>query len=1321
MAGAEGRSARRRRQESYDIEIRNKEIPKLKDLCLETDLSKEVLIVPPEGEAGEKIGQGIAQALGSGAEVRPASEIGESDWEAAHIVAAGNVFNNAVVRHLGMNFYAWTDEYYPGGEGYEVRTVHNPFGKGRNVVLLGGSTPEGVDRAVDGFLGILEAEGTRIGRINRSVSRHNPESPPTEAEARETIDTVNEQVALSGSQGPLRRMVDHAMLYYLSGQEVWGWMLREEFLFFIDLAHEVGDWCLSQGTHLYFWIYRMLTAWDVMEEGEVLSDADRLKMTNAIYNIIRWTSELPHFRYKTVDDVVQNQNHQSFAALSLFTGARYFKKYYGLTDFDEKLPLAHRTLELHARSYKPNDNAGTGYVWITPGHLIKYGMMTGDLSYLENGHLARLLDSAVLTIDSRGDDCSYGDVGAYRASRSSRPSGLQSAAIGAWFYNDGRYRWLYEWMEKGGEWKDSFQRATNWGIGGWEVYDGFFFKDVAPVEPTELLGVRASMLDRAAYELVRERARNTEQYHGDPVLEAEVPLSEAFDKLAFRRSFDRGSEYLLIDGPTGFSHSQEDGNSVIRLCWNDRIWLADLDYIRRLARYHNSVVIVKDGTCYTKPTQVALRAIADFEGWGYSQTVSPGDNGTDWARSIFWRKGRYFLVVDTVEGREKGDFLLDCIWRVLGQVEVDGNELHLEQDGERFHIVNADGSEKTLTDREADFAPDWKSNWENYEHADGVVRMWHQKKRVALDAGDRTAYVNLLYPSNAGMDQAFALERVGPSVVLVRDLSACLRAARRQACVSHAQADQQTDQGVMAGVGPFRSGALEVEGKLFRIDRNGFALVEGTVLSWEGPLFRSWAPVSVEMDLAKGEGVIEARSETRVGIRAEVVSLNGERISGGGEGKLLWFTLPAGRHGLEVSPGAEGVFDRVLEKTSPYGEGRVSKDQEPTPGEGLEPEWTFDAGAGLPARLRAARGQAEQDAAQAGVTAVASDGAGRTLVGTSEGGVHLLGPDGREVWSFRAKGEVRAVHLADIDGDDASEAIVGTGDCWLHVLDAGGETRWEHAFPPGSGMRPQRLMTVSSADLDGDGKVQVLAGAEGWLFHVFEADGTLKWQTETHYHCITGCLAVDLDGDGKDEVLVGTEYYTINCLNPDGTARWRRSTGCVSPTILSADLNGDGALEVIYGDWRAVNAVRSGELFSGPGTYSGRPDRGGGMIWRVNMGGEVEDIAVADVNGDGRPEVIVGSDVGQLACIGGDGAVIWRRDLGDKITWLTTVDGDGKPKVVVGFDTGEIRVYNGEGELVAGCQVEGEVTHLRAVEGGEGDRVVCATSAGTVTAFRPVW
>ena len=249
-------------------------------------------------------------------------------------------------------------------------------------------------------------------------------------------------------------------------------------------------------------------------------------------------------------------------------------------------------------------------------------------------------------------------------------------------------------------------------------------------------------------------------------------------------------------------------------------------------------------------------------------------------------------MIDTVNALEQGDFHLDAIWRVLGNVDVEENVLNLEQDGERFHIVNADGSGKSLADREADFAPDWEANWKNYEHADGTVRMWHQKQRLTLDAGEQAAFVNLLYPSNADMDQAFDLERVGPSVAQVRD---------RRSGESH-----------MAGVGAYESGELRVDAELFRIDGNGFSLVEGTSLAWDGPLFRSWAPVSVELDLARGEGIVEARAETRVGVRAESVHVDGERMTGGGEGKLLWFTLSAGRHRLQVSPSGEAVFDQVL-------------------------------------------------------------------------------------------------------------------------------------------------------------------------------------------------------------------------------------------------------------------------------------------------------------------------------------------------------------------------------------------------------------------------
>ena len=427
------RSARRRRGEFHDVDVQNQPFPKpLKDFCIETDLSGQVWVVPPDEEGGKALADRVVGALGKGAATRIASEVTEADCADAEIVVLGNVHNNDLMRRLGMDFYLWTDHYFPGGDGYEVRTVHNPFGSGRNVVQLGGSTIEGAGRAADAFLGILDTNGTRLSRINQVVSDRIPKQPPSDDQVRENIDRINESIAISGGQGPLRQMVQNGLMYYLTGHDGYGQMFREEFLFFIDLVEEVGTWALAKGTNVYFWGYRMFTAWDVLEEGDVLSDADRLKMTTGLYNILRWVSAMTHFRYDAPDEIVQHQNHQSFAASTLYTGARYFKKYYGLKTYDQKLPYAQRILELHARSYKPNDNAGTGYIWLTPSHVIKYGMLSGDFSFLENGHLARLLDSAVLTIDSLGDECTYGDVGGYSGGRSRRPAGLNAAAIGAW-------------------------------------------------------------------------------------------------------------------------------------------------------------------------------------------------------------------------------------------------------------------------------------------------------------------------------------------------------------------------------------------------------------------------------------------------------------------------------------------------------------------------------------------------------------------------------------------------------------------------------------------------------------------------------------------------------------------------------------------------------------------------------------------------------------------------------------------------------------------------------------------------------------------------
>ncbi len=102
--------------------------------------------------------------------------------------------------------------------------------------------------------------------------------------------------------------------------------------------------------------------------------------------------------------------------------------------------------------------------------------------------------------------------------------------------------------------------------------------------------------------------------------------------------------------------------------------------------------------------------------------------------------------------------------------------------------------------------------------------------------------------------------------------------------------------------------------------------------------------------------------------------------------------------------------------------------------------------------------------------------------------------------------------------------------------------------------------------------------------------------------------------------------------------------------------------------------------------------------------------------------MIAGSDVGQLACFKADGTPVFRRDLVDKITWLTALDadGDGRAEIAVGFGTGEVRLYDGSGHLLAGQTVDGEVTHLRAVSVADGPRLLCGTAAGTVSLLRPM-
>ena len=263
----------------------------------------------------------------------------------------------------------------------------------------------------------------------------------------------------------------------------------------------------------------------------------------------------------------------------------------------------------------------------------------------------------------------------------------------------------------------------------WEFYTGWLYRDLPKAEPAHLLGVVAARLDQVARVMAKAQ---------------DIPQDDLFDKLTFRAGFRPADEYLAGEGITTWPHSHEDANCVMRLSWKDRLWIVEGDEHKGLRRYHNGMTILRNGEHYTPPKIARLKACRTEGDWGFSRTVLPDDNGLDWERSIYWRKGEFFVVWDRLKATADGDYSIECLWRTLGDVRLEGRDLQVEQDGEHFEMQNSDASDLSLSFHGCLYQPD-REAYRTYEHArDGFMRVFRQSQRRTLRTGEQVEYINLL-------------------------------------------------------------------------------------------------------------------------------------------------------------------------------------------------------------------------------------------------------------------------------------------------------------------------------------------------------------------------------------------------------------------------------------------------------------------------------------------------------------------------------------------------------------------------------------------------
>ena len=145
---------------------------KLKDLHLVTQLVEaaepEICIVAPEpySAQGKAIQVVIKQITGVVVPLLTADSSLPVPCLKTNLILLGNRSTNRVISCLYDRGFTFLDLKYPGREGYVVRSLHNPFGDGHNVLFAGGSDLMGVKASTIALIGILKTAGGKQGTLS---------------------------------------------------------------------------------------------------------------------------------------------------------------------------------------------------------------------------------------------------------------------------------------------------------------------------------------------------------------------------------------------------------------------------------------------------------------------------------------------------------------------------------------------------------------------------------------------------------------------------------------------------------------------------------------------------------------------------------------------------------------------------------------------------------------------------------------------------------------------------------------------------------------------------------------------------------------------------------------------------------------------------------------------------------------------------------------------------------------------------------------------------------------------------------------------------
>ena len=758
-----------------------------------------------------------------------------------------------------------------------------------------------------------------------------------------------------------------------------------------------------------------------------------------------------------------------------------------------------------------------------------------------------------------------------------------------------------------------------------------------------------------------------------------LPLEQSFYIASYRSAPDQTGDYVLLDGFNGASRNPYHTFDILQVRIDGRTVLDG---------YHNQVLTSADGM--VEPAVAMNGALLHADVVGQTAVAVgevPNAAFCNWRRTLSQRTGRYALVVDDLTFRtDSQNMKVKTTWQVTGG----GWNPKL-----RAVRVPAGGNATS-----GDF----------------------ELHSCDLQEAGGGRVVTMAWDGPVEKDQhRLAFYLIGQTPADSPGSVACVRIANNAAALA-------LPRPTLAVAGEYG----RINGELVVVAADhifGHAVTEAGI---DSPLVLSDVPVELDWDFSSGVVNVVAAKGTTLALSlapTDELQRNGEPAKAPFAGGICRTHLPAGRH---VITGASPATD-VSSALSTALEGLLAD------GRKLRAEALAAAGqtvaptaAELPAVLTCQVGGKVVEM----ITTASAEG---TLLAVVEDNtIHLLTAQGEEVRKLQTDAKIRVLRW----WDEHNLLLAGCVDEKVIAFDGEGRRKWvftsemdpavyeaakTYWFKSAPGHEGVHGLHTGAFD---DAKSRCFVGSACTLEILDETGQLVKrtpvfWGPGRMFSLVAGPgdtrnLLISRWPNGNDHLaIVNSKTMAVTGRGYNGVPSKHAYVGGWTAQnrtrLVHEDLDGDGKKEIattINGTWNRVTVYseEGGPLYNaqfGPG-QSNAP--------RAQM----RDMDVADLNGDGKKEILIATWEGLVVALSNECQKVWSTRMPSPPASIKCVTPRGAklPWIVVGCDDGTVAALDQRGATIRLGKVTGRPMHIETLNTPAGPVAVLATDKGEVKGFK---